>query len=105
VRLVVDTGIHAMGWSRDRAREYFAEHAPSESLAEVDRYIARPGQALAYKLGELEITRLRRKAEQTLGSRFDVRDFHDAVLRNGALPLDLLEPQVDAYIAAAKGAE
>ena len=88
-----------MGWSRDRAREYFAEHVPAQSLAEVDRYIARPGQALAYKLGELEIERLRRKAEQALGSRFDVRDFHDAVLRNGALPLDLLEPQVDAYIA------
>ena len=104
VRLVVDTGIHSMGWSRDRAREYFAQHVPSQSLAEVDRYIARPGQALAYKLGELEILRLRRKAEQALGSRFDVRDFHDAVLRNGALPLDLLEPQVDAYIAAVKGA-
>jgi prolyl oligopeptidase len=104
VRLVVDTGIHAMGWSRDRAREYFAQHVPSQSLAEVDRYIARPGQALGYKLGELEIKRLRRKAEQALGSRFDARDFHDAVLRNGALPLDLLEPQIDAYIAAVKGA-
>ena len=104
VRLVVDTGIHSRGWSRDRAREYFAQHVPSQSLAEVDRYIARPGQALAYKLGELEIVRLRRKAEQALGSRFDVRDFHDAVLRNGSMPLDLLEPQVDAYIAAAKGA-
>jgi uncharacterized protein (DUF885 family) len=105
VRLVVDTGVHAMGWSRDRAREYFALHVPSQSLAEVDRYIARPGQALAYKLGELEIKRLRRKAEQALGSRFDVRDFHDAVLRNGALPLDLLEPQIDAYMATLKGAE
>jgi uncharacterized protein (DUF885 family) len=102
VRLVVDTGIHSMGWSRERARAYFAEHVPAQSLAEVDRYIARPGQALAYKLGELEIKRLRRKAEQALGARFDVRDFHEAVLRNGALPLDLLEPQVDAYIAAAK---
>jgi uncharacterized protein (DUF885 family) len=105
VRLVVDTGIHAMGWSRDRAREYFTAHVPAQSLAEVDRYIARPGQALAYKMGESEITRLRNKAEQALGSRFDVRDFHDAVLRNGALPLDLLEPQVDAYIAALKAAE
>jgi prolyl oligopeptidase len=104
VRLVVDTGIHSMGWSRDRAREYFAQHVPAQSLAEVDRYIARPGQALAYKLGELEIVRLRRKAEQALGSRFDIRDFHDAVLRNGSLPLDLLEPQIDAYIAAAKSA-
>jgi len=104
VRLVVDTGIHSMGWSRDRARAYFAEHVPAQSLAEVDRYIARPGQALAYKLGQLEIERLRRKAEQALGSRFDVRGFHDVVLRNGALPLDLLEPQVDAYIAAVKAA-
>jgi uncharacterized protein (DUF885 family) len=102
VRLVVDTGLHAMGWSRDRAREYFAAHAPEQSLAEVDRYIARPGQALAYKLGELEIEKLRRKAEQTLGSRFDIRDFHDAILRNGALPLDLLEPQVDAYVASVR---
>ena len=105
VRLVVDTGIHSMGWSRDRARAYFAEHVPAQSLAEVDRYIARPGQALAYKLGELEIKRLRRKAEQALGTRFDVRDFHEAVLRNGALPLDLLEAQVDAYIAAARSAK
>jgi len=105
VRLVVDTGIHSMGWSRDRARAYFAEHVPAQSLAEVDRYIARPGQALAYKLGQLEIARLRRKAEQAMGSRFDVRDFHEVVLRNGSLPLDLLEPQVDAYIASAKAAE
>ena len=105
VRLVVDTGIHSMGWSRDRARAYFAEHVPAQSLAEVDRYIARPGQALAYKLGQLEIARLRRKAEQAMGSRFDVRDFHEVVLRNGSLPLDLLEPQVDAYIASATAAE
>ena len=102
VRLVVDTGLHAMGWSREQAREYFAAHVPAQSLAEVDRYIARPGQALAYKLGELKIRELRRRAEQTLGSRFDIRDFHDAVLRNGALPLDLLEQQVDAYVAGAK---
>jgi uncharacterized protein (DUF885 family) len=105
VRLVVDTGLHAMGWSRDRAREHFQQHAPAQSLAEVDRYIARPGQALGYKLGELEFKRLRKKAEQALGARFDVRDFHDAVLRNGALPLDLLEPQVDAYIAAVGAAK
>jgi uncharacterized protein (DUF885 family) len=102
VRLVVDTGLHAMGWSRDRAREYFALHVPAQSLAEVDRYIARPGQALAYKLGELKIKELRVRAEKTLGPRFDVRQFHDVVLRNGTLPLDLLEEQVNAYIASTR---
>jgi uncharacterized protein (DUF885 family) len=102
VRLVVDTGIHALGWSRDKAREYFTQHVPGESIAEVDRYIARPGQALAYKLGELRIKDLRRRAERELGNRFDVRDFHDAVLRNGILPLDLLDSEVSAVIASTK---
>jgi uncharacterized protein (DUF885 family) len=101
VRLVVDTGIHAFGWSRDRAREYFALHVPGQSIAEIDRYISWPGQALAYKLGELKITELRRRAQQGLGTRFDIRDFHDAVLRHGPLPLDILEEQIEAYIAAA----
>jgi uncharacterized protein (DUF885 family) len=103
VRLVVDTGLHAMGWSRDKARDYFAAHAPSQSLAEVDRYIARPAQALAYKLGQLEILELRDRAQKALGSRFDLREFHDAVLRNGSIPLDLLEEQVELYIAQARG--
>jgi uncharacterized protein (DUF885 family) len=101
VRLVVDTGIHAKGWSREQAQAYFREHAPSQSLAEVDRYIALPGQALAYKIGELRIQALRRRAEQALGTRFDVRAFHDAILRNGSLPLEILEEQVTAYIAQA----
>jgi prolyl oligopeptidase len=102
VRLVVDTGIHSLGWSRDKAREYFAQHVPGESIAEVDRYIARPGQALAYKLGELRIKDLRRRAERELGNRFDIREFHDAVLRNGILPLDLLEREVTGAMASAK---
>jgi uncharacterized protein (DUF885 family) len=99
VRLVVDTGIHAFGWSRDQARAYFATHAPSESLAEIDRYIALPAQALGYKLGELRIKDLRRRAQQRLGEKFDIRDFHDAVLKNGRIPLDMLDAEVDAYIS------
>lgn len=102
VRLVVDTGIHALGWSRERAREYFQERVPSQSLAEVDRYIARPAQALAYKVGELRIRELRRRAEQELGAKFDIRDFHDVVLRNGRIPLDVLDLQVNDYLGAAK---
>jgi prolyl oligopeptidase len=102
VRLVVDTGIHAMGWTRERARDYFASHVPSQSLAEVDRYIARPGQALAYKMGQLKILEQRERAKQALGARFDIRAFHDAVLRNGRMPLDMLDEQVDAYIAGAR---
>ncbi len=97
VRLVVDTGLHALGWSRDEAVAYFAQHAPEESTAEIDRYISWPAQALAYKLGELKIQELRRAAEKALGPKFDIRAFHDAVLRNGALPLDLLDAQVRAY--------
>jgi prolyl oligopeptidase len=98
VRLVVDTGMHTKGWSRDRAREYFLLHVPGQSLAEIDRYIAWPGQALAYKVGQLKLRELRSRAEQQLGPAFDVREFHDIVLRNGRLPLDLLEQEVDGYI-------
>jgi uncharacterized protein (DUF885 family) len=87
-----------MGWTRAQAIDYFHTHAPAESLAEIDRYIAWPGQALAYKMGELKITELRRLAEHKLGARFDIREFHDVVLRNGALPLEMLEQQVQAYI-------
>jgi uncharacterized protein (DUF885 family) len=102
-RLVVDTGIHAMGWSRERAIEFLAANTAlshHEIETEVDRYISWPGQALAYKLGELKIKELRHAAETALGDRFDVRDFHDAVLHNGTVTLPLLERQVRAYIAA-----
>src|SRR5262249_52962180 len=102
VRLVVDTGIHSQGWNRDKAVAYFRLHAPAESLAEVDRYISWPGQALSYKMGQLKILEMRRLAEKELGPRFDVREFHDVVLRDGRLPLALLEEQVREYIRASK---
>ena len=100
VRLVVDTGIHQMGWTREQAIEYFKLHAPTESLAEVDRYISWPGQALAYKMGQLEIAKLRKEGEQKLGAKFDIRDFHDVVLRDGVLPLELLDEQGEKYANA-----
>jgi uncharacterized protein (DUF885 family) len=98
VRLVVDTGIHQYGWTREQAVEYFRKHAPEESLAEIDRYISWPGQALSYKMGQLTIRELRTKAEQQLGTKFDIRDFHDAVLREGTLPLELLKDVVNESI-------
>jgi uncharacterized protein (DUF885 family) len=101
VRLVVDTGIHALGWTRDQAIAYFRGHAPGKSLAEVDRYISGPSQALAYKIGQLKIRQLRTLAEQRLGPKFDVREFHDVVLRNGSLPLEMLDQQVQEYLQAA----
>ena len=100
-RLVIDTGIHSKGWSRDRAMQFLANNtslSQGNVRAEVDRYISWPGQALAYKLGELKILELRGKAERLLGSRFDLREFHDVVLQNGALPLAMLEAVVERYI-------
>jgi uncharacterized protein (DUF885 family) len=101
VRLVVDTGIHDLGWTRQQAIDYFKLHSPQTSLAEVDRYISWPAQALSYKLGELRIRSLRTKAEGLLGSKFDIRDFNDAVIRDGRLPLDVLTEQIDQFISQA----
>jgi len=104
-RLVVDTGIHAQGWSKQRAVDFMTENTALSAAnidAEVNRYIATPGQALAYKLGELTIRRLRTKAETELGAKFDIRAFHDAVLGQGPVPLDVLETQIGDWIAARK---
>lgn len=101
IRLVLDTGIHTMGWSRQKAIEYFtANSAKTENdiAVEVDRYIVWPGQALSYKIGELKIRELRKFAQDRLGDRFDLRDFHDRLLENGALPLPLLENHIHAYV-------
>ena len=106
-RLVVDTGIHSLGWTRQQAIDFMADNTSSTLLNiknEVDRYIFWPGQALAYKIGELKISELRSKAEKTLGDRFDIRGFHDALLENGALPLDILERHMDDYIEGANSA-
>jgi uncharacterized protein (DUF885 family) len=103
-RLVVDTGMHAFGWSRDKALTYLRENtalSEHETETEIDRYIGWPGQALSYKLGELKIRELRARAEQRLGARFDLRAFHDVVLAQGSVPLHTLEAQVEAYLATA----
>ena len=101
-RLVIDTGIHHYGWSRDRAVDYLASHtalSEREVGTEIDRYISWPGQALAYKLGEMTMRRVRAKAEAELGPRFDIRKFHDVVLSLGSVPLPALEARIDAFIA------
>jgi uncharacterized protein (DUF885 family) len=100
-RLVVDTGIHAKGWTREQAVDYLRANTAlgeADIAAEVDRYIAWPGQALAYKVGELEILRLRQRAQQKLGPRFDIRAFHSQLLESGSLPLAVLEAKVDRWI-------
>jgi len=107
-RLVVDTGIHYFGWTRQQAIEFMEENtalAQHDIRAEVDRYISWPGQALAYKIGELKIRELRQMAEDQLGQRFDIREFHDVILAEGALPLDVLESQVKDWLADQKETE
>ena len=102
IRLVVDTGMHALGWSRDQAIDYFRQNSAKtehDIVVEIDRYIVMPGQALAYKIGELKLKELRALASKELGAKFDVRTFHDAVLGSGALPLDVLEENIRAFIA------
>jgi uncharacterized protein (DUF885 family) len=105
VRLVIDTGMHYKHWTRQQAIDYFLAHAATteyNATSEVDRYISWPGQALAYKMGELKIKELRQRAEKELGAKFDIRAFHDALLLDGPLPLTVLEKQVNTWIAAQK---
>ena len=98
--------MHALGWTRQQAIDHLAENTSSTLLNiinEVDRYIAWPGQALAYKLGELKIRELRRRAEQKLGNQFNLREFHDVILLSGAVPMDILEKKVDRWIRTVRG--
>ena len=105
VRLVVDTGMHTKGWSRDKAIAFFMDNSPKtrqDVVNEIDRYISWPGQALAYKIGQLKISELREKSKKELGTRFDLRQFNDAVLETGSVPLDVLEKHIDSWIARQK---
>ncbi|MFD1295159.1 DUF885 domain-containing protein [Lysobacter gummosus] len=105
VRLVVDTGMHAKGWSREQAIKFFTDNAPKteqDVVNEIDRYIGTPGQALAYKIGQLKISELRERSRQALGKDFDLRDFNDEVLSTGSVPLSVLEKHIDAWIASKK---
>ena len=107
MRLVVDTGIHNLGWTREQAIDYMLSHSgmsKTDATAEVERYIAIPGQALAYKIGALTIQRLKAKAMKELGPKFDPREFHAQVLMTGALPMEVLEKKIDTWIAAKKAA-
>ena len=105
VRLVVDTGMHAKGWSREKSIDFYADNTPNaraDAVKMVERHAVMPGQATAYKVGMLKILEERSKAREALASEFDIREFHDVILRNGAVPMDVLEDQVDAYIERKK---
>jgi uncharacterized protein (DUF885 family) len=104
IRLVVDAGLHSQGWTREQAIDYFKEHGPQAEnaiISEIERYMANPGQAVAYKVGQLKILELRAKAERELGDRFDIKQFHNEMLDAGSLPLNLLEQKIDRYIQRA----
>jgi uncharacterized protein (DUF885 family) len=106
MRLVVDTGMHAMGWTREQAIAYMLDNsslAEPEAVAEVERYIAWPGQATSYKVGQLRISAMRIRAEKALGPRFNVKAFHSQILLDGALPMDVLDAKIDRWIAAEGG--
>jgi uncharacterized protein (DUF885 family) len=101
-RLVVDSGMHALGWTRQQAIDYLLAHTtenPDGAAAEIDRYIATPGQATSYMIGNLEIRRLREMATKQLGSRFDIKEFHDVILEDGSLPLWVLREKVERWVA------
>jgi len=104
-RLVVDTGLHDKKWSREKAIKYLVDNTPNpegDCIKAIERYIVMPAQATAYKIGMIKIQDLRAKTQDALGEAYDIREFHDVVLRNGPVPLDVLEAQVDAYIAEKK---
>ncbi len=105
MRLVVDTGLHAKGWSREQAIQYMKDNSPmaeTDIVAEVERYMAIPGQALSYKIGQLKIIDLREKAEKALGTKFDLKDFHDQILTTGSLPMAVMEQKIDHWISSKK---
>jgi uncharacterized protein (DUF885 family) len=107
IRLVVDTGLHSKGWSREQVIEYMKANSATndtEAVSETERYLAIPGQALAYKIGELKIEALRTRAEQALGPKFDLRQFHAQVLKDGSVPLDVLDAKIDRWIKAQQAA-
>jgi uncharacterized protein (DUF885 family) len=105
IRLVVDTGLHDKGWTREQVIKYMRDNSAvseTDAIAEAERYMAIPGQALAYKVGQLKIRELRTRASNELGEKFDVREFHDQVLKDGSLPMSVLEAKIDRWIASKK---